>query len=168
MVRIGFGTNDRLHSRLIRAATDSRWSHTWIEYESALWGGRWVAHASPTGVVKVPIERVLEEYPEHVRLSCSADLRGGFAWARSYVGAPYDYGVIWNGLIYAVHRATDWDFLHKIVWRNTAKFTCSEFVTGFLRAADVRTVAGLEPELTPPVLLWKVCMQSGEFALSSA
>lgn len=166
MIRIGFGTNQRLHSRLIRWATDSSWSHTWIEYESELWGGWWAAHAAPHGVVKVPLDKVLREYPVHVRFSCPKGMGLGFDWARNYVGAPYDYGAIWNGFLFAIHRVTKWRFLHKIVYRNTAKYTCSEFVTGFLKAADVRSVAGLDPELTPPGVLFDVCLQSGEFSMS--
>ena len=163
MIRVGFGTNERFHSRLIRWATDSRWSHTWIEYQSGLWGGWWAAHAAPHGIVKVPLEKVLKEYPVNTRFQSIRDTRGGFAWARNYIGAPYDYGVVWNGLLYAVHRTIKWDFLYKVVSRNTSKYTCSEFVTAFLKASDIRTVAGLDPELTPPVVLYNVLLQSGEF-----
>lgn len=166
MIRIGFGTNQEPHSRLIRWATDSPWSHVWIEYPSELWGGWWAAHAAPEGVVKVPLGQVLGRYPRYVRFDCRLDLRQGFSWATHYVGAPYDYGAIWNGLLYAIHRMTKWEFLCKIAHRNTSKYTCSELATAFLKAADVRTVAGLDPELTPPGLLFDVLMQSGEFSLS--
>lgn len=165
MIRIGFGTNQKTHSKLIRWATGSPWSHTWIEYPSELWGGWWAAHAAPTGIVKVPLAGVLSMYPEHIRFECDRDMRGGFAWAHCAVGAPYDYGVIWNGFLYALHRATEWGFLHQMAVKNTAKYTCSEFVTGFLKASRVRSVAGLDPEFTPPGLLHDVCVQSGEFSL---
>ncbi len=166
MIKIGFGTNGKPHSRLIRWATDARWSHCWIEYPSELWGGTWAAHSGPTGVVKVPLEKLLTVYPEHVRFDCLADVRAGFTWAHGAVGAPYDYGVIWNGLLYATHRMTHWKWLRKVAARNTAKFTCSEFVTGFLKAADMRSVAGLVPEFTTPGELYGVVEQSGEFLLS--
>jgi hypothetical protein len=167
MIRIGFGTNNKLHSRLIRRVIDFRWSHTWIEYPSELWGGAWAAHAGPHGVVKVPLEKLHGVYPKHISFDCHVDVRGGFSWAHGAVGAPYDYGVLWNGLLYATHRATKWNWLRKVAMRNTARFTCSEFVTGFLKAADVRSVAGLDPELTPPDVLYRIVEQSGEFLLSA-
>lgn len=165
-VRIGFGTNQKPHSRLIRWATDARWSHAWIEYESELWGGMWVAHAAPHGVVKVPLFKVLKAYPTYVRFDCAAPLDGGFDWARRYVGAPYDYGAIWNGLLYAVHRVTKFRFLYDIVSRNTSKYTCSEFVAGFLKASGIRCFARLDPELMPPGDLFNVCSHSGDFSMS--
>lgn len=167
MIKIGFGTNSKPHSALIRWATDSPWSHVWIEYESQLWGGWWAAHSGPTGVAKIPLIKLLNEYPKNVQFYCNADVRGGFSWAHIAVGAPYDYGVIWNGLLYAIHRATKWDFLRRMAHRNTAKYTCSEFVTGFLKASGIRSVAGLDPELTTPGNLYKVVEQSGEFLLSA-
>lgn len=166
MIRIGFGTNQLWHSRLIRWATDSPWSHVWIEYQSHTWGGPWAAHAGPTGVVKVPLEQIWTRYPERIRFDCDLCGGSGFTWARSYIGAPYDYGAVWNGFLFAVHRSTKWNWLRHIAMRNTAKFTCSELVTGFLKACGIRSVAGLEPELTPPGVLYNVLQQSGEFSPS--
>lgn len=164
MIQIGFGTNQQLHSRLIRWATDSPWSHVWIEYWSHIWGGPWAAHAGPTGVVKVPLEQVWTKYPERIRFDCISLGGDGFAWARNYIGAPYDYGAIWNGLLFAIHRSTKWEWLRHIALRNTAKFTCSEFVTGFLQASGIPDVVGLEPELTTPGELYRIIESSRGFS----
>lgn len=165
IIRVGFGTNERFHSRLIRWATESRWSHTWLEYESILWRGIWVAHAAPHGVVKVQLAKVLQEYPVNIRFSYEANLTDGFAWARDYIGAPYDYGAIWNGLLYAAHRVTKWQFLHNVVSRNTSKHTCSEFVAGFLKASKTPGFEGLDPELIPPGDLFNICTRTHGFEL---
>jgi hypothetical protein len=163
MVRVGFGTNDKLTSRLIRWATRSPWSHVWLEYSSGVWGGQWAAHSWADGVVKVPLEQVHSTYPRRVVYECSLDLASGFQWARGHIGADYDYGVIWNGLLLVVHRATGWKWLWEIVARNAAKFSCSEFVAGLLKAAGAEVVKGVEPELTTPGELERLCAGSDDF-----
>lgn len=174
MILIGFGTNDKLASRLIRWATRSPWSHVWIEYPSGVWGGRWVAHSWADGVVKVPLERVEAAYPRRKLYECQVDLSQGLEWARRYIAASYDYGVIWNGLILAVYRVTGWKWLQRIVHRNAARFSCSEFVGGILKASGVRGVessgaveVGIEdrfdPELTTPGDLERFCADSDDF-----
>ena len=174
MIVIGFGTNEKWTSKLIRWATRSEWSHVWIEYPSGVWGGRWVAHSWADGVVKVPLERVEAAYPKRVVYECRADLTEGLKWARQYITAGYDYGVIWNGLLLALHRATGWDWLTRIVARNAAKYSCSEFVSGIFKASEVRGVESsgvvggdtadrFDPELTTPGDLAKFCADSDDF-----
>jgi hypothetical protein len=174
MICIGFGTNDKLASRLIRWATRSEWSHVWIEYPSGVWGGRWVAHSWADGVVKVPLERVEAAYPRRLVYECRADLTEGLKWARQYIAAAYDYGVIWNGLLLALYRATGWGWLSKAVHRNAARYSCSEFVGGIFKASGVQGVESsgaivgevedrFDPELTTPGDLAKFCADSDDF-----
>jgi len=166
MICIGFGTNEKWVSRLIRWATKSVVSHVWIEYPSGVWGGRWAAHSWDRGVVKVPLEQVEEAYPTRriYELKIQVDqLSPGFDWARKRIYAAYDYGVIWNGLLLVLHRATGWKFLEGAIHRNAAKFSCSEFVAGFLKAAGVNGTESVDPELTTPGDLEKFCSSSNDF-----
>lgn len=166
MIHVGFGTNEEWTSKLIRWATKSRWSHVWIEYPSEVWGGRWVAHSRADGVVKVPMERVEKMYPTRKIYECrlSVDrLTSGFGWARRHISARYDYGVIWNGLLLVLYRATKWQWLWGIVTRNAAKFSCSEFVGGFIKEAGLADTESLDPELTTPGDLEKLCSSSNDF-----
>jgi hypothetical protein len=174
MIYIGFGTNEKWTSKLIRWATKSEWSHTWVEYPSGVWGGRWVAHSWKDGVVKVPLEQVEANYTKRKLYECRVDLSTGFKWARSYITADYDYGVIWNGLILALHRATKWDWLMQIAARNAAKFSCSEFVASILKASGVRGLESsgvvgddvedrFDPELTTPGDVERFCAASDDF-----
>jgi hypothetical protein len=168
MISVGFGTNDKWTSRLIRWVTRSPWSHVWIEYPSGVWGGRWVAHSWADGVVKVPIERTEATYPKSKIYECMIPvdvLSPGFSWARHHISAGYDYGVIWNGFLLVLYRSTGWNWLWKIVARNATKFSCSEFVCGFLKAAGVNGTESLEPELTTPGDLEKFCAGSDDFAV---
>lgn len=163
MICIGFGTNEKWLSRLIRWATRSPWSHAWIEYPSGVWGGRWVAQAWPKGIVKVPLKQVEEMYTTRRVYECKPNMEAGFQWAGSRLYADYDYGVIWNGLLLVLHRVTGWAWLNQIVHRNTAKLSCSEFAAGFLKTAGVRGAESLDPELTTPGALEKFCSSSDDF-----
>lgn len=168
MICIGFGTNDKLHSRLIRWATESEWTHTWIEYPSGVWGGRWAAHSGPDGVVKVPVKTIEKVYPRRVVYECFLDtdaLWPGFAWAHKHIGASYDYGVIWNAVLLVIHRATRWAWLYKVVSRNAVRFTCSEFASGFLKASGVKGAEKFDPELTHSGDLERFCSVSEDFQL---
>jgi len=174
MICIGFGTNERLTSKLIRWATRSDWSHVWIEYPSGVWGGRWVAHSWADGVVKVPLERVEKAYPKRRLYECQVDVSDGLTWARKYIAASYDYGVIWNSLVLILYRATGWQWLKQIAARNAARFSCSEFVGGILKASGVKGVESsgvvdpdavdrFDPEMTTPGDLERFCATSDDF-----
>jgi hypothetical protein len=166
MICIGFGTNEKWTSKLVRWATKSKWSHVWIEYPSGVWGGRWVAHAWAGGVVKIPLEQVEAAYPIRKVYECRVcvnKLMPGFDWARQYIGAKYDYGVVWNGLMLVLYRATGWKRLWKMLIRNSSKLSCSEFASGFLKAAGVDGTKGLDPEFTTPGILDEFCSGSDDF-----
>jgi len=163
MICIVFGTNEKWTSKFIRWVTQSPWSHVGIEYPSAVWGGRWVANSQADGVVKIPIEQFEATYPTRKVYECGPNMADGFQWARNHINADYDYGVVWNAFVLVLYRMTGWRWLWKIVTRNAAKFSCSEFVCGFMRAAKVTGAMRLDPELTPPGDLDKFCASSDDF-----
>ena len=178
MIRIGFGTTNKLHSRLIRWVTRSPWSHVWVEYESEEWGGWWAAHAGPTGVVKVPLEKVHESHTKRKVYECEVDLSKGLRSVREYVGADYDYrSVLWNGFLLLMSRVFAREWLVKIVSRNRSKMSCSEFVSSVMQgagmfdsehAAEVLlalgvNVAELDTELITPGALERFCAGSDDF-----
>ena len=157
MICIVFGTNNKFRSKLIRWVTKSAWSHVWIEYPSGIWGGTWAAHSSYNGVVKLPVENVRRTYPAYKVYRCNYNLEKGLQKAREYIGAKYDYGVIWNGLLLVLLRLTGWKFLWKIAARNANKFSCSEFVSSILKASNLYSG---DPELTTPGDLELFCRES--------
>jgi len=113
--------------------------------------------------VPVPIEQVEEAYPKRKLYECSVNLDLGFQWARNRIGAKYDYGVIWNGIILVLHRVTGWEWLNEVVTRNAVRMSCSEFVAGILKASGVDGTADMDIELTPPGDLERLCHDSGDF-----
>lgn len=120
-------------------------------------------HSTPRGVVQVPIEHIEAKYPK--RLVYEIDLTpdqisAGLVWARRHISADYDYGVIWNGFLLTLWRATGWMYLWKIVVRNAADFSCSEFVSGFLVATGAESTKSMDPELTPPSGVADFCSAS--------
>jgi hypothetical protein len=164
MVTIGFGTNGKWTSRLIRWATRGDISHAWLEYPSLLWGGRWVAHAGSNGLVKVQLTRVERAYPNHRVYACKRELESGLRGVAGYVGAEYDFlGAIWNGILLVMLRITGWGWLWRIVHRNTSKVTCSEFVTLFLQSAGLPGSMEIDAELTTPIGLETWVLRSGLF-----
>lgn len=165
MICVCFGTNSKLKSKLVRWVTGEKWTHTWIEYPSTVWGGLWVAHSSSNGVVKVPQERVQRDYPLNIVYECKADLSHGFMWARGTVSMPYDWGVIWNAVLLLLFRATGWKWLSKFAWRCPRCMTCSEWVTSLLKAASVKGLEGYDPELTTSGTLEKFCSESDDFEI---
>jgi len=181
MTRIGFGTSNKLHSRLIRWVTRSPWSHVWVEYESEAWGGEWAAHAGPSGVVKVPLETVHAEQSKRKVYDCRLDLIPGLRASRGHVGAAYDYrSVLWNGLLLLLSRVFAREWLTKIVTRNRSKMSCSEFVSTIMKRAGVfdteRAVKplfamgvsngeSLDPEFVTPGALEQFCAASEDFTV---
>lgn len=164
MIRLAFGTNDKLYSRLIRWATGAKLTHSWIEYESAVWGGPWVAHVTDRGVIKEVVEGVDERYPVHRKYECLVNVDDGLRAVRSHVGTTdYDWAVIWNALLLVLYRATKWERLWRLVARNTSKLMCAEFVATILKKGHVAGADALDPETTTTGQLDKFCARSKDF-----
>jgi hypothetical protein len=163
VIYIGFSRGRSLRSKLIRWATAAEWSHVWVEYPSHVWGGRWVAHSAENGVVKVPAELYLASRETVKRFEVKPDITGGLEACREFVGKRYDYKVIWNALLGVLWRATGWEWLKKIVSKDSSKLTCSEFVTSILKEAGVVGTESMDPELTTPGDLESFCSSSDDF-----
>jgi hypothetical protein len=161
MLHLCFGTNDKLYSRLIRWATGAHLTHAWVEYKSAVWGGWWVAHSTDRGVIKEVAEGVDARYPTHRKYECRADLSAGLQAVRSYVGtADYDWAVIWNALLLVLYRATNWEWLYRIVARNGAKMVCAELVGIILKESGLAGTENFDPELMTTGMLDEFCASS--------
>ena len=165
MISIVLGTNEKWPSRLIRWATQSPWSHVWIEYKSMTWGGQWmVVHSASKGVMVEPQERVHARYPKRKVYECEVGLTEGLLAIRSHLGADYDYrAVIWNGFLLAVYTAVRLECLRRIVHKNAAKLSCSELVATALKAARIEGSDGLDPELTTPGMVDEFCASTDCF-----
>ena len=166
MICIGFGTNERLASRLIRRATESDWSHTWLEFPSSVWGSKWVAHSGPGGITKIPLSIVEEAYPERSVYLIGIDvkrLHTGFRWARDHIGSDSGYNVAWNGFLFLLWRATVWERLYGTIRKNVARYTGSDFVAGFLKAGGVTGFEKSDPKQVTPGHLERFCNHSNDF-----
>ena len=165
MVAIGFATNKKLYSRLIRWAIQCPYSHVWLEYPSTLWAGQWAAHATEGGVRKEALEQAIKRYPKHVAFESKIVLQPGMMKARNLLGKKYDYKVIWHAILLVLYRTTGWKFLWRLVIRDMRKLTCSEFVSIILKGADVPGAERLDPELVSPADLYEFVRHSPHFEL---
>jgi len=165
LVVVGFNRDGSLKSRLIRWVTGGEWSHAWIKYDSEDWGGFLVAQSSATGVVICPFEKAFKHKPDVIEYEViDWDMTPGLRGVRSYIGAGYDYAsILWNGLLLLLYRATGWEYLYKIVHRDTARVSCSEFVALAIARAAVPGSGKLDPELTTPEGLCEFCEGSEYF-----
>lgn len=159
MIRVAFGANNTLRSRLIRWATGGTYSHVWLEYPSDVWGGSWAAHATDVGVVKEPALRVRKRYR---RVRCfethGFNITKGMAKSHDLLGRKYDFKVLWNALLLVLLRATGWQFLWRLPIQDVHKYTCSEFVATVLQRSDLGIAQGLNPEFTTPQHLLDLCV----------
>jgi hypothetical protein len=163
MVIIGFGQGKGLLSWVVRKVTKGEWSHVFIEWWSDEWGGFFVTHAQSTGVVTQPLEAIREKYPvqKWYRVRSDEFIRGGLKKMRPHIGKPYDYvAVLINTVLLLLYYLFRWEWLWKIVWRDSRKFTCSEFVIMVLKEAAILGAGQLDPELTTPSQLERFCSQS--------
>jgi len=148
VILVGVGTNKKWHSRLVRRVTDSWASHAWLEIVEP--DSAWVIHAQPEGVVRQHLGKVLRAYPTYRRylLRCSpGDMRRAELSALSYVGRPYDWGVIRNAL-----RLLWWKRTGSVIppQRRPWQLHCTEFVCLVLRELDIPDTSVLDPEATTP------------------
>jgi hypothetical protein len=139
------------------------YSHTWIEYPSVTWGGRWGLHSVPDGVVMVPIEQVYASYVRRITYRCDQPFVGGFAWARERINAGYDFGVLCNIVLLLLFRFTGREYLRKAALRDASRYTCSELVSGFLKASSIPGTEDFDPELETPGGLERYCSSSPHF-----
>lgn len=146
-VSLGFSRDKSLKSRLIRWVIKSNYSHVFIRYESHHWGDV-VVHATDRGIVVEPFERITKNKTIEL-FELNHDMTKGFANVRQHLTARYDFrSVIWNALLYLLLRITNAQFLWKLVARNAARLSCSEFGVLWLQGAAFPKSNNLDTELT--------------------
>jgi len=161
-VTVGFSSQKTFVSWLIRVFTGSRWAHSWIEYRSGLWGGRWIAHSTGAGVQKVPAEQLKAVWSSWVGYSCEIDLTPGIRTNRSYVGTGYDFVSLGGHIL----RLMTWWLLGRRILnpsRDASKVTCSEFVARILKGAGVPGTEEWDPETMDSGALQSFCETSPYF-----
>lgn len=162
MLTIGFARDRSFKSKLIRFATGGVWSHCWIEYPSEIWGGRWIAHASADGIIKIPAEQYLKSRDTYIRYEVLKDIRQGLVKSRNHVGKKYDFfAAIFNGLLLLLFRLTGIQLWEPVINHN--RITCSEFVATILKAGGIPEMQDKIPELMTPSMLEEICNSSKDF-----
>lgn len=164
LVRVCFGTNERMLSKLMRWLTRSNVTHVWLEYECLVWSGIWAAHVTERGAIKEHHIHVRSKYRVCEVFEPLVELTGVISMGGLIGVAGYDYrNAIWNGLLFLLYRFTKWHWLYKFTLRRMCKLTCSEFVAWIFKASDLKHTEQLEPELTMVGDLAKFCKNSDEF-----
>jgi hypothetical protein len=153
-VRIVFTATKTWFGRLIRWLTGGKVSHVFLEYDSSLWGGRWVAEATVGGVRKVPAYKVRHNivYEYRVKLDSRVPCR---AIAR-YFGNAYDYAgififgwfiIAWKWFKLKVRRP----------YRSTKSQVCSELIARWVIAYGVPGTQAWDPEQVTPQMIADIC-----------
>lgn len=157
---IGFSRDNSFKSKLIRWVTRSPVSHAFICYDSPIWGPNVIVHATARGIVVEPYERAMKG--QTVKLfELEHDMSSGFAAVREYLTAGYDFrSVIWNGILYVLFWLTGARFLWKLIARNAARVSCSEFGVLWLQGAEFPESKELDAELTHPGMLLEFATES--------
>jgi hypothetical protein len=164
MVRIGFHSRKGLWPWLVSKVTGSKWVHTWVEYESKDWGGRWIMHASLKGVFTLPAEQVEsgKDIEEVSIFESLTDIRPALESCSIFVGRKYDiWTLLWNMVLLLLYKASGAELGKKA--RNPGRFTCSEFVTLVLQRGNLHEVKYLTAEFVKPGELWDILENSPSF-----
>jgi hypothetical protein len=148
----------------IRWFTSSYWAHTWIEYPSHVWGGRWIAHATERGIVKEPAEPKLKKWGAVARYGAPPNVTKGLEACRGYVGKPYDFMAIAGHVVRIVgHWLTGKRLFNPS--RDAARLTCSEFVAKILIEAEIVGTEDWDSESITPGDIERLCSTSEDFRM---
>jgi len=162
IVSIGFSSKDTLLGKVVRYLTSSPINHVFLVYESAEWGGEWVAQANQDGVHKIPIERALKSSQYVEQYECLKSLSSGMREMAKYIGCKYDWkGVVWGIFCLAVLK-----FLGIKISKRHHSFSrmfCSEFIAEILKRAQVPETGSWETSLISPSDLRMFVMTSRLF-----
>lgn len=153
-VRVVFTASKTFLGRWIRRLTQSKVSHAFLEYDSSLWGGRWAAEATISGVRKVPAAKARHHVVCQYRVRF--DPRPGLRMIAPLFGSAYDVtGILvfaWAIMLWRWFRVRMRRFT-----RNTKSQLCSELVARFLIASQVTGTANWDPERTSPEQIRHLC-----------
>ena len=162
-VTIVFTAKQLWTSRLIRWGTGSRVSHVYIEYPSELWGGRWAAEATVTGVRKVIAPKARKGFVEE--FACGVDLSEGLLSISKYFGERYDFvGVARFGFPILFWRWFKVKIRH--LTRDSDSQFCSELVARALKGAGLPGTEKWEAERIDPEELYQYCKQNHDLFIS--
>jgi len=162
VVAIGFCSKDTLLGKIVRYLTSSPINHVFLVYESAEWGGEWVAQANEYGVHKIPIARALKDAEYVEQYECLTGLSSGMKAMAKYVGCKYDWkGVVWGIFCLAVLKFLGIKILKR--HHSFSRMFCSEFVAGILQKAQVPETGSWETSLISPSDLRMFVMTSRLF-----
>ena len=156
-VTIVFTAKKLWTSRLIRWSTGSRVSHVYIEYPSELWGGRWAAEATVSGVRKVIVPKARKGFIEEFH--STLELQKGLASISKYFGERYDFiGVARFGLPILFWRWFRVKIRH--VTRDSKSQFCSELVARVFKNAGLPGTNDWNVETVDPETLYQYCKQN--------
>lgn len=153
-VRLVFTASKTWFGRLIRWLTGGKASHVFLEYDSTLWGGRWVAEATVGGVRKVPAYKarhnIVYEYQvkQDPRVACESIAK--------FFGNAYDYA----GLFIFGWFIIAWKWLKLKVrrpHRNSKSQLCAELIARWMIAYGVPGTDGWNPECISPQSIADKC-----------
>lgn len=159
-VRLVFTASKTLFGRLIRWLTSSPVSHVFLEYDSTLWGGRWVAEATIGGVRKVPSYKARHNVVCEYKLTANPEL--GCKAIAKFFGNAYDYvGIFWMAWFVIAWRWLRLKFKKPL--RSSKSQLCSELMARFVEPY-IQQAKGWDPEEITPEGLRRYCeMSTGLF-----
>lgn len=164
MIVVGFSRGRSWIATAIRWFTSSYWAHTWIEYPSHTWGGRWIAHATERGILKELAQPKLDYWGAVARYEVVPDVTQGLEACRGHVGKPYDFMAIAGHVVRIIgHWATGKKLFNPS--RDAARLTCSEFVAKILKNAGVAGTEDWDPESITPGDIERLCSSSEDFRM---
>jgi hypothetical protein len=148
-IYLGFSTTNIWLSRLIRAATGSKYSHCWVRHGSAVWGGTWVTHADWPVVRQWPWRSASAKWTVQQLYAPRFDIRPALAAVRKDFEARYDIPGLF-GMVF-VELGLKW-FKRRLknpLASPTAVF-CSEFIAEILIAARLPGTEGWDARSMAP------------------
>lgn len=158
MVKVGFSTSTGWVSGIIRWATGSKISHTWIllDLDNPIYGQKkWVLEAQITGYRLIPFEGYLVGNKLVGIVPLDHSVEQGLERAMGWLGGNYDVGGVVGDLAVEVERKlkSRWRWLHLKV-RNplheARAMYCSEAITFVLQASNYPGADKLIGENTTP------------------
>jgi len=146
-VRLVFTASRTWFGRLIRWLTGGKVSHVFLEYDSTLWGGRWVAEATVGGVRKVPAYKVRHNIVYEYRVQMDPNVACN-AIAK-FFGNAYDYA----GILIFGWCIIAWRWLKlkaRRPHRSTKSQVCAELIARWMIAYGVSGTDGWDPDKITP------------------
>jgi hypothetical protein len=153
-IRLVFTASKTFFGKIIRWLTGGKVSHVFLEYDSSLWGGRWVAEATVGGVRKVPSYKARHNVVWEYR--AAMDTRVACRSIARYFGNTYDYA----GLLVFAWFIIAWRWLKlkaKKPHRSTKSQVCAELIARWVTAYGVPGSQDWDPDRVTPQMIADAC-----------